>query len=62
MFCGASSSSSSSSSLESMNLQDTDFEIENAVNPLLSPKGADLFQAHLSAGGGGRLNRDRGLI
>ena len=54
MFCGASSSSSSSSSLESMNLQDTDFEIENAVNPLLSPKGADLFQAHLSAGGGGK--------
>ena len=30
------------------------------VNPLLSPQGAYLFQAHLRGGGG--LNRDVGLI
>ena len=32
------------------------------VNPLLSPLGAYLFQAHFRWGGGGGLNRDVGLI
>ena len=35
----------------------------HTVNPLLSPQGAHLFQAHLRGGGGGEgLNRDGGHI